>query len=109
MHLKQKLKHKKRYAVATRHVRGPNSDDLSSILIQTLTVLNDPTRMRLRLNCEKKEDMLVTINEAATLLAVSRSTVYRLIQEGMLKRVYLKGAPRITRLSICDLTGERDD
>jgi excisionase family DNA binding protein len=50
--------------------------------------------------------MLLRIQEACQYLAVSRSTLYRLIEEGKLKRVYLRGAPRITESSLVRLAGE---
>ena len=44
---------------------------------------------------------LITIPEAGKQLAVSRRTVYRLIQEGKLERVYpRRGAARITGSSL---------
>ncbi len=53
----------------------------------------------------KAESMLITIQSACERLAVSRSTLYRLISEGRLKRVYIKGAPRISLASLEALVG----
>jgi len=49
---------------------------------------------------EGLEPLVYTINEAAELLRVHRATIYRLIAEGKLERVYIgPKAPRVTRES----------
>ena len=53
---------------------------------------------------EGLEPLVYTINEAAELLRVHRATVYRLIAEGKLERVYIgPKAPRVTRESLVAL------
>ena len=53
----------------------------------------------------KARNMLITISDACKKLSVSRSTVYRLIEEGKVRRIYVKGAPRISLASIHNLIG----
>ena len=52
--------------------------------------------------------LLQSISQAGAYLSVSRSTVYRLIQDGSLKVVYVRGLPRITQQSLSELAGESD-
>ena len=53
---------------------------------------------------EGLEPLVYTINEAAELLRVHRATIYRLIAEGKLERVYIgPKAPRVTRESLLAL------
>lgn len=56
----------------------------------------------------KVRRMLTSIDQTCVLLAVSRSTVYRLIDSGKLRRVYVRGVPRITQKSLTQLVGERN-
>ena len=56
----------------------------------------------------KVRRMLRSIDQTCALLAVSRSTVYRLIESGKLRRVYVRGVPRITQESLSELVGEQN-
>ena len=51
-------------------------------------------------NGDKNETRLCTISGAARLLAIGRSTVYRLVKTGRLDTVELNGCVRITMRSI---------
>ena len=53
--------------------------------------------------------MLFRIQEACQYLAVSRSTLYRLINSGKITPIYISGAPRISQTNINSLVGEIDD
>ena len=57
---------------------------------------------------QKGNAMLRNINDAGAYLSVSRSTVYRLIRDGSLKVVYVRGLPRITQQSLSELAGGRN-
>ncbi|MDA8992673.1 helix-turn-helix domain-containing protein [Aquiluna sp.] len=52
--------------------------------------------------------MLFRIQEACQYLAVSRSTLYRLINAGEIRPIYINGAPRISKTNINSLVGEID-
>ena len=53
--------------------------------------------------------MLFRIQEACQYLAVSRSTIYRLINAGKITPIYIGGAPRISQTNIKSLVGDIDD
>ena len=104
MHLKQKLKQKINLALFFRAC--------------FYAVFSQPTRewsyrkglKRKGRNEENKKGrkLLQSITQAGTYLSVSRSTVYRLIQDGTLQVVYVRGIPRITQRSLSELAGGRN-
>jgi len=102
MHLKQKLKQGINLALSTRLPKAALFINLARDWYGTQ---KDNRRECVNAN-RKKKQMLRSIQSAADYLSVSRSTVYRLIEEGKLKRVYLRGAPRITESSLVRLAGE---
>ena len=102
MHLKQKLKQEINLALFRKACFGPLLSDTARGWYSTQ---KDNRRECVNAN-RKKKQMLRSIQSAADYLSVSRSTVYRLIEEGKLKRVYLRGAPRITESSLVRLAGE---
>ena len=109
MILKQKLKQKINLALSTH--RFPNA--LFGGLERKLNGITRQQKMRKGKGCtyvrlSQGRAMLRNIKETGAYLSVSRSTVYRLIQEGKLQRVYLRGAPRITEKSLSRLAGELD-
>lgn len=104
MHLKQKLKQGINLALSTRQRKAASLINLARDWYGTQ---KDNRRECINDDREKKQ-MLRTIRGAGDYLSVSRSTVYRLIEEGKLKRVYLRGAPRITESSLVRLAGESD-
>ena len=75
-------------------------------LMGVLASKDDKGKERIKLRCQKVEKMLFTINGACEHLAVSRSTLYRLIRDGKLTPVYIKGATRISNSSLKSLAGE---
>ena len=105
MHLKQKLKQKINLALFRKACFGPLLSDTARgwYSTQTESKREECTNVPI-----EGENMLRTIRGAGDYLSVSRSTVYRLIEEGKLKRVYLRGAPRITESSLVRLAGESD-
>ena len=52
--------------------------------------------------------MLLRIQETCQYLAVSRSTIYRLINSGKIRPVYINGATRISQENIDSLVREID-
>lgn len=58
-------------------------------------------------NNSENAKLLVTIMEAAALLSVGRSTIYKLINEGDLAVVKIGCSARITMASIRAVAGER--
>ena len=104
MYLKQKLKQKINLALFKKACFGPLLSDTARGWYST----QKDNRRECINEYQRKIQMLRTIQGAADYLSVSRSTVYRLIDEGKLKRVYLRGAPRITESSLVGLAGESD-
>jgi len=104
MHLKQKLKQEINLALFRKACFGPLLSDTARGWYST----QKDNRRECINDDRKKKQMLRTIRGAGDYLSVSRSTVYRLIEEGRLKRVYLRGAPRITESSLVRLAGESD-
>ena len=102
MYLKQKLKQKINLALFRQACFGPLLSDTARGWYST----QKDNRKECINEYQRKIQMLRTIQSAADYLSVSRSTVYRLIEEGKLKRVYLRGAPRITESSLVRLAGE---
>lgn len=52
------------------------------------------------------DTLLITISEAALMLRVSRSTIHRMIQDGELRRVTIRGCTRIVKSSVaCHIDG----
>lgn len=104
MYLKQKLKQEINVALSTRLIKG--------LLFSNLAPDWYGTQKDNRRGCigedRKVRRMLRSIDQTCLLLAVSRSTVYRLIESGKLKRVYVRGVPRITQTSLLHLVGERN-
>ena len=104
MILKQKLKQKINLALSTHRIPTDLVTDLSREWYRTQ---KDNRKGCVNAN-QRNTQMLKSIQSAGDYLSVSRSTVYRLIQEGKLQRVYLRGAPRITEKSLARLAGEID-
>ena len=104
MHLKQKLKQEINLALFRKACFGPLLSDTARGWYST----QKDNRRECINEYQRKTQMLRSIQSAADYLSVSRSTVYRLIEEGKFKRVYLKGAPRITESSLVRLAGESD-
>jgi excisionase family DNA binding protein len=48
----------------------------------------------------QKQNLLFTISEAATTLAVSRSTIYRLISSGDIETITVRGLQRIRPITL---------
>jgi excisionase family DNA binding protein len=52
---------------------------------------------------DRDPPLLLTIAEVARLISVSRQTVWRLVQEGVLTKVTIKGSSRYRRSDILNL------
>ena len=104
MYLKQKLKQKINLALFKKACFGPLLSDTARGWYST----QKDNRRECVYDNKRNEQMLRTIRGAGDYLSVSRSTVYRLIQDGSLKVVYVRGLPRITQQSLSELAGESD-
>ena len=109
MYLKQKLKQRINLALFYRACLVPEFLNLAPDWNGT-TQQQKTRKGRGCVHVGKRESkaMLRTIQQTCECLSVSRATVYRLIGEGRITRVYVRGVPRITEASLAHLLGERN-
>ena len=101
MHLKQKLKQKINLALFSRACFYA----VFSQPTREWSCLKRPKRKDRNRENESRKKLLRSITQAGSFLSVSRRTVYRLIQDGTLQVVYVRGLPRITQQSLFELAG----
>ena len=101
MYLKQKLKQKINLALSFRACFYA----LFSQPTREWSCYKGPKRKDRDEKKKKGNKLLRSITQAGSFLSVSRSTVYRLIQDGTLHVVYVRGLPRITQQSLSELAG----
>ena len=109
MYLKQELKQKINLALSKHRF----SYRVLDCLEQEWYCIAQQQKMRKGRGCthvhlQRGNAMLRNIKETGAYLSVSRSTVYRLIKDGTLQVVYVRGLPRITQQSLSELAGGRN-